>query len=290
MTVSLCATFQDLAAQTWQRLAEAQRTGLFWSEETNTETILMELKRRHPSEVAVRAFTKAKEARNGSDWEWWIGSPGNWFGMRVQAKRIKLPDERFVGLHRQKAKGQPHTQINTLIKAAHRDKLTPAYCFYVHSKRWPSSALWASPRLNTSGASPLGCLIAHAGAVRNVGSEALSKLGPVAAPWHLMVCPCLNIEEGKTSAHIAHSLMHHSAAASGPRGILASVLDEEFPLFPPVQSLPNYMEDLFAATVDGGFEARLGDERADDELGVRARQRGLAGFVLIASSELGARA
>lgn len=250
----------------------------------------MELRRRHPREVAVRAFTKSKEARNGADWEWWIGSPGCWFGMRVQAKRIKLPEERFVGLHRQKAKGQPHTQINTLIKAAHRDQLTPAYCFYVASKRWPKPALWASPRLNTSGGSPLGCLVAHASAVRDVRSEALSKLGPVAAPWHLLVCPCLNIEEGKASADIAHSLMHHSAAASGSRGILAGVPDDEFPLFPPTKLLPGYMQRLFAATVGESDEAPPDEERRDDELAARASQRGLAGFVLIASPELGPRA
>lgn len=276
MTVSLCQTFQELAAQTWQRLRDAERTGLFWSEETNTETILMELMRRHPHQVGVRAFTKAAEARNGADWEWWIGSSEGWFGMRIQAKRLKLPSESFSKLQTQKAKGQPDTQINTLISSAYADRLTPAYCFYVFSNRWPSAALWAAPRVNTSAISPLGCLIAHAGAVRSVGSNALSKLLPVAAPWHLLVCQC-SISAGSESlaAHMC-GLLQQSAAASGARGVFADQQDEEFPLFPPQQHLPSYMSGLLAATADGVLAGP-----ADDALRVRAQQRGLAGFVLV---------
>jgi hypothetical protein len=41
-----------------------------FSEETITETILLELGTRHPKEISLLPFNKREEGRTGADWEW----------------------------------------------------------------------------------------------------------------------------------------------------------------------------------------------------------------------------
>ena len=189
MTHSLCRTFQRLGHETWDRIAAADLTGTPWSEESNTEHLLLELKSHHPTEILLTAFSKAQEASNGADWEWWFISSKAAHGMRVQAKRIKLPTEIFPYLNH-KPKGQMQDQMTTFIQRARLDNLTPVYCFYVASRRlsrqhqysWPAEI--TPPRMQ-----PSGCLIGHAQEIRRTQSNSLRFLGPVLMPWHLLVCP-----------------------------------------------------------------------------------------------------
>ena len=72
MIEHVCRVFQQLAHLSFVRISEAQASGLNWSEETNTETLLLTIRRRLARYVHVHSFSKKKEALNGSDWEWWF--------------------------------------------------------------------------------------------------------------------------------------------------------------------------------------------------------------------------
>jgi hypothetical protein len=276
VTPALCETFKELAHATWTRLGASAATGLPWSEETNTETLLATLAERHPRHVRLRAFTRRDEALNGSDWEWWIGAPGAWFGMRVQAKRIHRTNGRFVGIHRQRSRGHTSTQMNTLIARAAEDGLAPVYCFYVHSSTWPSNAIWLAQSNTSPNRKLAGCLIAHASAVRATRSETLAKIGEVCVPWHYLVCAD-SCGDGPAADRI-RDLLHGSAyAGDHARGLLADWYDEDFPLPLVRQNLPGHVEIAF---LDADRPVYDGVESPKHY----AQSRGLNGFVVINTS------
>lgn len=265
MNRPLCHSFQELAAKTWQRLEQAEQTGMRWSEETNTETLLMTLHERHKDRVKVKAFSKHAEARNGADWEWWIGEPGCWLGMRVQAKRVEVGRATYKRLQEQRARGQPKTQIETLIDIAKTDRLNPVYCLYTFIHPWPTGILRSFSGVD-------GCLVAHASAVRRVGSNALFDLDRVAAPWHRLVCASASKTNQLARSSAAFEVLLESAlAAYGD-----DAYGEDLPIFAPVDRLPEYME---WAESDGLVKrSRFDDQGALD---AHLRERRLAGVVLI---------
>lgn len=273
MSISLCETFQELADLTWRRLGASAVSGLPWSEETNTETLLAALHERHPRQVRVKAFSRRAEALNGSDWEWWIGAPGAWFGMRVQAKRINRSTGRFTRIRSQKPRGHSSTQMETLIRQAAIDGLTPAYCLYVHSNIWPNQAIWRAQRTVPPHHEIAGCLIAHASAVKATGSEALSKIGEVCLPWHYLVCDD-DCHDSVRSADEARAVLHRSAiSADLGRGMFAASDDKKFPLSSVRGELPHYLADL--------REGEVSDHSVAEE---HARARGLEGFLVVNTS------
>jgi len=206
--------------------------------------------------------------------------------MRVQAKRISLPKETFRRLQTYKAARQPKRQIETLITSARADKLNPAYCLYVYSRRWPQIGPWPAFWVgSTAASSPLGCLVGHAGAIRAVGSDALSKLAPVLFPWHLMVCVCATSAPGTSAAQQAFRLLSASMRAS-PDAFSddaaddSDVIDDTPAMFEPVSALPSYMMRLREVSA-------LDRAGAVDELMVEARalDRGIRGLVLIRAGD-----
>jgi hypothetical protein len=262
---SLCHTFQKTADWVWQQIGNADRHGLAFSEETITETILLELKAEHPAEVSLCAFTKREEKKNGADWEWWIGRPGRWLGMRVQAKRVALPREEFKRLQTYGSRKGAPSQLDVLIASAARDRLNAAYCLYVHSKKWPTLGAWPLFRPSpVNSLSPKGCLIADARAVKASRSNALSKIAPVALPWHLLVCQCASTKGDLADAAMA-ILRGSLDLAGGPA---------EADLIRPVEELPRHMTILREALESEGEAPR-------EELREIARKRRLLGFLLI---------
>lgn len=279
MTTDLCYSFQEIASWVWENIDRADRMGLAFSEETITETMLLKLAMRHPTEVRIKAFSKREEGVNGSDWEWWVGERGNWFGMRVQAKRIKLPAETFDRLQSYGRKdGSTVGQIDRLISRAREDKLNAAYCLYFISRRWPTLRAWPVYAFVGGGPiSPQGCLIADASAVKAIAKDSLDDLAPVSVPWHLMVCRCAAGKmNSRSSAHASREVLGSS------RQLASSLLRRDhvsdIPNFEPRSELPRYMKFL--------REDPESDRSADfDPLRERARERGLKGFVLIDGSE-----
>jgi hypothetical protein len=197
MTGSLCEAFQALSGQTADRLIAAHKSGMRWSEETNTEHILLTLRAQFPSQVAVESFSRRREAVNGADWEWWFLGRTGAYGMRVQAKRIKLPNEIFTHL-RHRPKGHSRDQMTSLIDEAVKDGMTPAYCFYVASKHLPVH----------------GCLIGHAQLIQQARSYRLRELMHCLVPWHRLVCGAVQ------DADICETAAQAMIDASGPSSAL----------------------------------------------------------------------
>jgi hypothetical protein len=81
-------TLDDLAAQTWHKIAIEPLRGLTFGEESVTDHNLFELDRLAP-EPDVYKFDKFEEPTNGADFEWWVGSSSiRWLGIRFQAEKL----------------------------------------------------------------------------------------------------------------------------------------------------------------------------------------------------------
>jgi hypothetical protein len=270
MSGSLCQSFRDLGAQTWHRLEAAAQTGLAWSEETNTETLLLELRQRHPGAIKIVSFTKAREAKNGSDWEWWIGGTNHWCGMRVQAKRMSRVHQEFPTLQSYRARSAPLPQIDMLIQAARRDRLTPIYCLYVFDPARPSGP-GGNPRY------PQGCLIGHAEAIRHSRSSTVRSLAHLLQPWHQLVCPADSFAPTTNLAREVFAVLRTLQAGTPDD----RPVDEGPALFDPVTQLPPHMQQLQRSRADGGVrDASALFQEAN------AIERGIRGLVLIDGSEM----
>jgi hypothetical protein len=268
----LCHSFLEIANRVWREIDEADRAGLSYGEETITETILLELNRNHSVNVRIKAFSKqVEEPKNGSDWEWWIGKKGQWLGMRIQAKKIKLPNEIFHRLQTYKTKSMSDTQINTLIKVAQNDRLNPAYCLYVHSRKvaplWRGQARCFAP---WHWPNQFGCLIGNAAAVKSTGSNKLADLAHVCFPWHHLVCDCLPTSRPDGSlADSVFAALKYSREAASKFSLEISRIDS--PLYEPVQTLPGYLSRLEESE----------DGKMDEELLQRAKEKKLQGFIIV---------
>lgn len=216
--MTICQTFHRLSDETWRRTIDAYETGLSWSEESNTENILLALRKEHPSQITIVSVSKRREGKIGADWEWWFaGRGGDGYGMRVQAKRISLPSETFKSLHYH-TKGAPCDQMSALICRAIRDGLVPAYCFYVASLRREENSFCRKIGPMYRGLS--GCLIGHAQLVQRFGDNDLDALRPILLPWHELVCDCraADARDAAGAAQAAVTRLASSGLAGDVRG------------------------------------------------------------------------
>lgn len=127
----------ELAATTWHKVEVGPDRGLIFGEESITDHNLFELDYRCP-EIEVYKFKHREEARNGADFEWYIGGrSAGWIGMRFQAK--KLDDGHYLQLgHRTRGR----RQYDVLLQSARVDSMWPFYCFYNGwSGAWPDGVL-----------------------------------------------------------------------------------------------------------------------------------------------------
>ena len=203
----LCETFEALAGRTWSYLRAAHETDVRIGEETLTDINLIDIQDRHPGEVVTRKFTRAQEAANGADWEWWFIGGGQSFGARVQAKKL-YPDRGYTSLY-----GDGRSQSSALLASASKDAVTPMYCFYNFTDPknrgdWPL----LSPDLAVD---QMGCGLAPAGAVERAivdrhESPSLDALGSYQLPWREIVCRRRDRPGGVTRGG--------EGGAEGPRG------------------------------------------------------------------------
>ncbi|MCA3713091.1 MAG: hypothetical protein IM667_14975 [Phenylobacterium sp.] len=271
----ICSTFKELGQLIWDRMAAAKTHNLKWSEETSTETLLLELMSRHGNQVTIEAFSKKKEAENGSDWEWWImGAGGRWHGLRVQAKRLRPKEGVFWRLQEFKAARANDKQIDTLIRSAEASDLAliPIYCLYVTEcerlKKWEFWATLASQPKN-------GCQIALATEVKATATNCAGVILERSLPWQFLVCPgevgeTLGSEKLRSFGNHVHR--RPGSPASG------SDREREFP--EGLNQPPPYMRSLLEG-LDAGDRPRWPPSEA---LIARAREQNLRGFVLIRPS------
>ena len=151
-----------------------------YSEETITETNLLEIRRRHPEHVHIRTFTKAQEAVTGADWEWHIIGQKLTAKMRVQAKRTQR-DNVLKIKHEVPTSGAQQRQL--LIDGAIDDNMKPIYCIYCTERQrsiWKQARRW--PMYEDFQA---GCLLADASDVP-LTTRRLGEIENNCIPWHYL--------------------------------------------------------------------------------------------------------
>lgn len=192
MIYDLLTTLLELGDATSQNLSFAYQDDVYisYGEETITETNLLELRRRHPSLIVLKTFTRPKEAKNGADWEWHIIGKKWTFGMRVQAKRVQKDGKLKIN-HTIKSTGKK--QIDILLDSAKKGgignrALRPVYCFYCADEdltKW--SAEKSKPTTLSYRRSEYGCLIADATKIKAISNiKKLADVECISVPWHFL--------------------------------------------------------------------------------------------------------
>jgi hypothetical protein len=130
------AALLDQSVITHHRIVAGESAGIRQSEETITETVLLELKTRLPN-LRISPHNHSKESDSGADWEWWIEGDSRWFGMLVQAKKLHAINKRQTafgyefGYPPYSAVGD--LQVDRLIHTAEDEselELAPVYVLY----------------------------------------------------------------------------------------------------------------------------------------------------------------
>ncbi len=117
-----------------------QARGVRFGEETITDLLMLDLNRRELRRTLFVQTSKPKEAAQGTDFEWWLGSDATgWIRFAVQAKKLDLKSERYLNLK--------HTvngvlQIDLLEQYAELNKALPVYCLYNYSQNVDQSKHW----------------------------------------------------------------------------------------------------------------------------------------------------
>lgn len=188
------------AAWVLQRLEQARRLGAPLDEETLTQTLLLDLREILGVHVQVTEFSRAEESRTtGADWEWWFcdGVGQRLFGMRVQAKKLKLLRAGVPGYDfaytpaGEKKKSNPTRQVDRLVAAAARDGLPAVYALYngpdLDLDLFPWGCCGPSER-EFFGVSLLAADAAQQAA--DAGDTSLSAVGGLSRPWSCCaLCP-----------------------------------------------------------------------------------------------------
>lgn len=139
----LCDIIREQSRFTWKTLETAHTLGCSIGEESITDFLVLEIAKGATSGgYFVKAFTKPQEALNGADWEIWLTGPSAaWFGLRIQAKKIKVSALNYPHLHPTPGVGLP-TQAQKLTSAAALVGAVPIYALYNSWPSTPSAPIW----------------------------------------------------------------------------------------------------------------------------------------------------
>jgi hypothetical protein len=237
----------------------AHNQGLLLGEVTLTETLLIEVAKRHPWDAIAIPFTPSLEAVIGADWEWWLTDGHEWLGILVQAKSLNISRQKYLKLN-YKPKRAISRQLETHVENATRRSVFPLLCFYNYTGH-PGSITW---NCQTYGRREdvFGCSVADARVVdtlargRALGLRALSR---VSFPL-LCLVGCFGFMRPPAPPTLPHR-------AGYLLGALGSMLSEDIRPDPPRlrSEPPNYIRRLLSASPD---ERRPIMEEIRREIGV----------------------
>ena len=84
---TLDVLLETLAHDTWENLREAKALTVRFGEETITDTLMLQLRRR--GFLVFKQTSLHDEAKYGTDFECWVGSDSTgWVGYAIQAKKL----------------------------------------------------------------------------------------------------------------------------------------------------------------------------------------------------------
>ncbi|WP_155387724.1 DUF6615 family protein [Catellatospora paridis] len=183
---ALSEVFLDRAMWVHQRVTDAGRARLDLHEETITQDLLLDISLALPM-TTVRSFTRRQEARTGADWqwEWWFGG-SSWFGMRVQAKRLKRLKDGTVGYDLGYRTGRSKSrQVDALIADARQAQMQAVYVLYNGRDLDVDGVQWNCKKLRPSagffGVSLLPASVARL--LANVGTVDWTTVAQYSVPW-----------------------------------------------------------------------------------------------------------
>ena len=277
---------QRLSETIWHRRGAAKRTGLSFGEETATETLLLDLDLQFPGRVTIVPFSKAEEAKNGSDWAWaFIGPDGRSNqGMLVQAKRLDNEDKRYAELYYQRRPNRgkiPPSQLDALIESAKRWQLPPVVAFYNHlddHTRIPMGRCLTLGRIPRSQPAWWGVAIASAVEVQAARpNKSFNRHRNHSWPLHCLLCSrgTGQRDHSGSAGAAARALSMVFARASE-----ADLLGPELaPPFQPTTELPEIFRQAERAR-----QEHIGDED-DFFAGLRREFPGIGGVVIVRDAE-----
>ena len=191
---TLDSLLQTLAEDTWENLREAKLQSVRYGEETITDIMMLELRRK-----GFRLFKQTSlrdEAKYGTDFECWVGSYNTgWLGYAVQAKKLDFRTGNYRNLGHV-VKGRKKKQLDILKAYAKARGLTPRYCLYSHSFNVNAAFLQCCSRHFPEG--ELGCTLTPPGTIEGAiampGGKDFHSLQREerTVPWRcLALCPRL---------------------------------------------------------------------------------------------------
>lgn len=187
--IDLVSSFWLAAHWIWERRQTAKQTGLPFSEETITETVLLDLATQNPREILVFPFNKRREGKTGADWEWCIynANKNRFMRMLVQAKVLDDLDDEYSHIDR-KIGNSGTRQIDQLLTTARERGVPALYAFYNHladKTRVPLATCKCYECLECWGVS-----VTLALAVDSIlPDKTFDTLRAVSMPWICLLCP-----------------------------------------------------------------------------------------------------
>jgi hypothetical protein len=186
----LCKNTQRIASWTWATLRTARKHESKIGEESITDFLVLELKKRANGSYYINSFTRPKERVTGADWElWFTGLSGKWLGLRVQAKVISIDSRRYSQLHYKRSDGT--SQIDQLVADANKHYAIPLYCLYSYWKAseagkltWPCGSFKKNSRL--FGASWIS--VRDVKRLKPTGTNDLKSITKLLHPFHCVFC------------------------------------------------------------------------------------------------------
>jgi hypothetical protein len=272
---TLFETFNILAEWTWMRREQAKAANLPFSEESITESILLDLQIAEPHRVKVVSFSKFHEAKTGADWEWCFFDHGHrvFFPVRVQAKLLDDRDKTYAHLNRCIGNSGVR-QIDRLLQA----NVPAIYVFYNHLR---DTSLIPKTCMTISRDESWGCSFALASAVRPLADDkTFEKISKISRPWACMVC-CGAIHCGHCGRHPHHHdtdplAVHHMLESLRRH----SVKELDAMDLPNVAELPAIREPT--KEPPNYFRLALSPELSDEDRGRMAFENpDIAGTVLV---------
>jgi hypothetical protein len=178
----------DRAAWTHARLSAGRQHGVELREETITQDLLLDISIALPG-LSVQAYTTRQEAGNGADWQWeWWFEGRQWFGLRVQAKRLQRLRSGQLGYNLgyvSGGKGAKRRQIDLLIEDAGEAGIPAAYVLYNGPDLDMAAFTWGCHRLPPKAAFFGVSLLPAAVALDllNARGDDLASVGSASRPW-----------------------------------------------------------------------------------------------------------
>ena len=248
--ISLDALLETLAKDTWENLREAKPLSVRFGEETITDTLMLELRRK--GFTVFKQTSLRDEAKFGTDFECWVGSDSmGWIGYAIQAKKLDFGTGTYRNLGHV-VKGPQKRQLDILTTYAMKRGLTARYCLYSHSMSVNACFLACCSRSFPE--EELGCTITHPRAVeRAIATPRGKRFHSLqhhrdTVPWRcLAICPRLR------SALVANSI---------PSDDLSPLLDRDSRIHP---RLPDDLSGLREETQTGSHAREEGRREVDFE-------------------------